>query len=147
MQATSAVRTIVALLACTALLTSCTGDGTTLDLLGDPLGPPVIRVTPGDFELSLIVGTSQAVSIEIENQGGLPLRVEEVSSPSAFITTDIAAAFNVSSGEIATVQAMITAGAPTTSPRAGLIRVTSNDPDAPTTSVPLQLVVTLRPVP
>lgn len=130
-----------------ALLASCTGDGTTLGPDGAPLGPPVVAVTPSQFALSLIEATNASLEITITNEGGLPLRVDDVAATSPFLVPEFAGPRELAGGATLHVTARITAPAAVQSPLDAALEVRSNDPETPLVSVPVRLVATVGPEP
>jgi hypothetical protein len=130
-----------------ARLPSCTGDGSTLDPFGAPLGPPQVVLTPARIDLSLIEGTDHAVEIGIANGGGLPLRVDDVTSSSPFITPQFDGPRELRSGESVTVGAQVSALSALASPQDGVIEVATNDPESPRASVSVHVLVTAGPRP
>jgi len=143
----AAIRAALSLLAVTAILTSCTGDGSTLDPRGAPLGPPEVAVSPARVDLSLIEGTGKAVEITVTNAGGLPLRVESVTSSAPFLSPAFAAPVQLRSGAEVVVDVQVTAASSLASPQDGSIQVVTNDPRVPVLDVPVHVVVTAGPRP
>jgi len=68
------------------LLTGCgAGDGSTLTSFGEPLGPPILRVSPDEISITLEEGQIASVSITISNLGGFPLKIQSIAPQTSWI--------------------------------------------------------------
>ncbi|RMF57487.1 MAG: hypothetical protein D6748_11040 [Calditrichaeota bacterium] len=120
---------------------SCAGDGSTLDPLGNPLGPPKISVTPGALNVEADSGQVTSFDLKIKNVGGFPLRISSIKSQQDWLTVG-QMTFPVVLESADSVLVPVTIGKPDlpTNTYTGAIEIASNDAENPK----LQLPVTLK---
>ncbi|RMH81380.1 MAG: hypothetical protein D6681_18245, partial [Calditrichaeota bacterium] len=123
------------LLSCAALLAlvSCVGDGSTLDPLGNPLGPPQIAITPENLSLEVDSGQVANLNLEIKNTGGFPLEVQRIESQADWIQIgEVNLPLTLESSD--SVLVPVTVGKPdlSVSTHSSAIRVVSNAEGTPT---------------
>lgn len=63
------------------------GDGTTLNSLGEPLGPPKLDQNPSSMSVTVQKGTILPIEITIRNLGGFPLIIDTLMTPSDWLTS------------------------------------------------------------
>jgi hypothetical protein len=134
-------------LPCLAALSSCAGDGSTLDPMGAPLGPPRILVIPTAVSLSLVEESSLVVEVTVTNAGGLPLAVQEISSAQPFIRPRFDGPVELRAEKSLGVRVEIAAEEPAPATVEGTVEIASNDPDQPIAIVAVRLEITPTPVP
>ncbi|MFQ5676466.1 MAG: hypothetical protein ACE5G1_11255 [bacterium] len=125
------------------LLISCAGDGSTLDPLGNPLGPPRVGVSPPELKIIVEGGQTVDITLEIQNIGGKPLEVNAIEATVLWITIQaLTTPVELLASEKISVQ--LTIGQPNlvADIYVGAVRINSNDQKSPTFVLPIQLEVT-----
>ncbi len=134
-------------LAILAFLASCAGDGSTLDPLGRPLPPARATVAVSSIERSLVEGATSEISIVVANEGGLPLRVLDVTADADFLVPVFSGPITVPGGDSTAVVVRIQAGSSAISPFQGVVTISTDDPENPAPTVLVTLEVTDEAIP
>jgi hypothetical protein len=70
----------IVIMLCFAALSCRPGDGSTLNPLGDPLGPPLLVLNPSEIETLLEESKRVEIPIKIKNLGGFLLEIKDIRS-------------------------------------------------------------------
>lgn len=70
----------IVIMLCFAALSCRPGDGSTLNPLGDPLGPPLLTVNPSEIATILEESKTVEIPIKIKNLGGFSLEIKDIRS-------------------------------------------------------------------
>lgn len=130
------------------LIICCAGDGSTLDPLGNPLGPAKILVNPSTINLTIDKGKVANIALKIKNSGGFPLNVTKVEADAAWIEiAPLALPIQLAAGDsvllpVTLGQASLDAGT-----FLGSIKVSSNDEELPVFNLGITLKVTVEILP
>ncbi len=125
---------------------SCSGDGSTLDPQGNPLGPPQIQVAPGQVSLSLTQETVDTVSLTVTNVGGFPLTVLSVSSDVPWATPGVTSKA-LGQDESMEILIIIDATDIPLGSSEGALTIMSDDAESPSETIAIVLTVTEMPLP
>lgn len=126
----------------------CAGDGSTLDPLGNPLGPPRLLVTPDAVSLTVDQGNTVDIVLQVQNVGGRPLVISAVESAEAWIDLQaLSLPRELGPGE--TIDLQVTVGQPGLDAGffIGDIRFSTNDVEVPVFSLQIALEVSVEILP
>lgn len=106
------------------------GDGTTLNPLGEPLGPPTLDVNPHQIYMTLQKGKTAVIPLKIRNTGGFPLEIKEIRSEINWITLpDLDFPFFLEAGDSSNVYVSVGESSLPGGVFRGSVTIISNDDD------------------
>lgn len=134
-----------AIILCFAAISCGPGDGSTLNSLGDPLGPPELTVIPSEIKTSLEEGKIIEIALKIKNTGGFPLKIQDITPDvNWLVLQNPAFPVSIEEGDSIEIPVMIGNSMLSTGTFQGTMKIISNDNEQDNSefSLPVDLSVT-----
>ncbi|MFQ5864044.1 MAG: hypothetical protein ACE5IW_02330 [bacterium] len=122
---------------------SCAGDGSALDPLGNPLGPPRLSVLPSRINITLEKGKMADITVQIQNVGGKPLVITAIEATVPWITLQsVTPPVELGAAETFSIQATLGQASLVAGIHQGAVRIICNDEQSPRFDLQIRLEIT-----